>query len=133
MITLCGTTYPAEPSFWPPLAVASVVYLVPTLAPWRSIALLICCAMLAFLVPVLADIFLWPRLDICDPPYFLHQLRRIGIVAMITLAITTYFLTTIDARPFAWGRPIALRLLIYQYAAVIAVAIASVLVSLLAY
>lgn len=70
--------------------------------------------MLGIVAWMLADVFIWFRPDICDPPYFQAELQRLGLVVAGTLIIMGYFIVS-GMRPVSWGETVQWRLLTWQY------------------
>lgn len=112
-MALCGIDYPPDPVIWLPAVLASIVYLIPTLVPWRRAAILAACILAFFILAGVYDIVAWPNEDICDPPYFKEEFRTLVAASAWALAVAGYLLFFSATRPVErcervqWGRLLA--------------------------
>lgn len=76
---LCGIQHALDAPVWPMFSIASLIYLVPAVMPWRRIAIGFCVVSAVFADLLIFSVFVAPKADICDPPYFQAQMQDITL------------------------------------------------------
>lgn len=92
-MNLCGVHHTLEPYAWLPFVVASFVFLAPMLVPWRIISIAVLVILTVLIGSMAFDGFFshytysGEHRDICDPPYFDEELRKIAATSLWALAV----------------------------------------------